>query len=84
MKISWILWWIISIGEIIVFLGLSVLLWSREIDAAGAIQTTELKLINIAVLAAAFLIPAIIQITWLIINIIYSKKQKTHSVVQNF
>lgn len=83
MKISWIIWWIVSTAEVIVFLASSFLLWSREIDATGAIQTTEIKLINISVLAAAFIIPAIIQIAWLIINLIYSRKQKNSSFAQS-
>jgi hypothetical protein len=47
----------------------------REVDAAGVTQTTKLKLINVGVLGFAYLILVIIQIIWLIINIIYSKKQ---------
>lgn len=84
MKTSWIFWWIVSITEIIVFLASSFFLWSREIDATGAIQTTEIKLINIAVLVAAFIIPAIIQIAWICFNFYYSRKQKNNSFVQSF
>ncbi|MCT1915597.1 MULTISPECIES: DUF3923 family protein [Staphylococcus] len=39
-------------------------------------QTTELKWINIAVLAAVYLIPLVIQLVWLIINLIFRNKQK--------
>ncbi|MDW8544620.1 MULTISPECIES: DUF3923 family protein [Staphylococcus] len=75
MKISWIFWWIISSIEVLSFLIFAVFLWMREVDAAGVTQTTKLKLINVGVLGFAYLILVIIQIIWLIINIIYSKKQ---------
>ncbi|EGQ3742579.1 DUF3923 family protein [Staphylococcus pseudintermedius] len=76
MRISWILWWVISIIELLSFIGFSVLLWLRDVDASGAVQTTELKWINMAVLAGAYIIPLVIQIAWLIINLIYTNKQK--------
>ncbi|GAB3058786.1 DUF3923 family protein [Salinicoccus sesuvii] len=76
MKVSWILWSIVTSTEIVVFSALTFLLWAREIDAAGAIQTTEIKLISIAVLALAFLIPAVVQVLWLTINLVMSRKYK--------
>ncbi|WP_180554236.1 DUF3923 family protein [Staphylococcus haemolyticus] len=76
MKISWIFWWIISAFEVLSFLGFAFLLWQRSADAAGVIQTTEVKWINIAVLGLAYLIPFLIQIVWLIINLIYSKRKQ--------
>ena len=48
---------------------LTILLWNRSMDATGALQTTEIKFLNILVLSAAFLIPAIIQLIWCIVNI---------------
>ncbi|MGX0193637.1 DUF3923 family protein [Staphylococcus haemolyticus] len=76
MKISWIFWWIISAFEVLSFLGFAFLLWQRSADAAGVIQTTEVKWINIAVLGIAYLIPFLIQIVWLIVNLIYSKRKQ--------
>ena len=43
MKVSWILWWILTIIEVGAFLTFSIFLWFREVDATGAVQTTELK-----------------------------------------
>ena len=80
MKISWILWSVISSVEVISFIAFSIFLWLRDIDASGAVQTTELKWINIAVLAAAYLIPLMIQIVWLIINLIFKNKQKKQAL----
>ncbi|WP_417654695.1 DUF3923 family protein, partial [Escherichia coli] len=51
MKFSWIFWWIVSVLEFSAFLILSFMVWFREVDATGAIQTIELKWINIAILA---------------------------------
>lgn len=76
MKVSWIFWWLVTIVEIASFLAISAFLWLREVDATGAVQTTELKLLNIAVLAAAFIIPFIIQVVWLVINIVIKNRQR--------
>lgn len=76
MKVSWIFWWIITIVEVASFLAISAFLWLREVDATGAVQTTELKLLNISVLAAAFIIPFIIQVVWLVINIVIKNRQR--------
>ncbi|EGQ3292450.1 DUF3923 family protein [Staphylococcus pseudintermedius] len=74
MKASWIFWWIITVLECTIFFSLSILLWNRNVDAAGALQTLEIKLLNILVLGAFFLIPAIIQLIWCIVNIIKVKE----------
>lgn len=76
MKISWIFWWLITILEFLSFAVLSIFLWMRNVDAGGITQTTEIKWINIAVLALAYMLPFIIQIVWLIINLVYQKKTK--------
>ncbi|MDK9872607.1 MAG: DUF3923 family protein [Staphylococcus equorum] len=75
MKFSWIFLWIISVLEFSAFLILSFMVWFREVDATGAIQTIELKWINIAILAVFFLLPFVMQLIWLIINLIYSKNK---------
>ncbi|MDG0819739.1 DUF3923 family protein [Staphylococcus equorum] len=76
MKFSWIFWWIVSVLELSAFLVLSFMVWFREVDATGAIQTIELKWINIAILAVFFLLPFVMQLIWLIINLIYSRNKK--------
>ena len=37
---------------------------------------TELKWVNIAVIGTTYLISLIIQLIWLIINLVFSRKQK--------
>ncbi|PTE84544.1 DUF3923 family protein [Staphylococcus equorum] len=76
MKFSWIFWWIVSVLGLSAFLVLSLMVWFREVDASGAIQTIELKWINLAILAVFFLLPFVIQFIWLIINLIYSRNKK--------
>ncbi|MGJ5682660.1 DUF3923 family protein [Staphylococcus equorum] len=76
MKFSWIFWWIVSVLGLSAFLVLSFMVWFREVDATGAIQTIELKWINIAILAIFFLLPFVMQLIWLIINLIYSRNKK--------
>ncbi|HBY81981.1 DUF3923 family protein [Staphylococcus sp.] len=80
MKISWISWWIMSILEIITFIFFAFMVWNRNVDAADVTQTTELKLVNLGVLGFAFLIPFIVQIAWLLANIVISKKQKNQAL----
>jgi hypothetical protein len=75
MKISWICWWTISCIEIISFIGVTIFLWTRKVDAAGIIQTTELKWTNVAIMAIAYLIPLMIQLIWLIINLVLTKNR---------
>lgn len=65
MRTSWILWWLVSILEFLSFIGISIFLWLREIDDSGAVQTTEIKLINIGILALFYTIPFVIQLIWL-------------------
>ena len=76
MKTSWFFWWIVSVLEFLSFIVLSLMVWFREVDASGAIQTIELKWINIAILAVFFLLPFVMQLIWLIINLIYSRNKK--------
>ncbi|PTI72062.1 DUF3923 domain-containing protein [Staphylococcus succinus] len=77
MKISWLFWWIVTILEVLSFAILSIFLWMRDVDAGGITQTTEIKWINIAVLAVAYMVPFIIQFVWLIINLVFRNKQTT-------
>lgn len=55
-------------------------LWLREIDGSGAVQTTEIKLINIGVLAIFYIIPFVIQLIWLVLNLINSNKKSQTSI----
>ncbi|MGS5802302.1 DUF3923 family protein [Staphylococcus aureus] len=48
--------------EILSFIGFTIFLWARNVDASGAIQTTELKWVNIAVIGTTYLISLIIQL----------------------
>lgn len=54
MKVSWVLWWILTIIEVGAFLTFSIFLWFREVDATGAVQTTELKWFSIGIMATLF------------------------------
>ncbi|MBF0840396.1 DUF3923 family protein [Staphylococcus lentus] len=43
----------------------------------GVTQTIELKWVNIGILFLAFLFPFLLQLIWLIFNIVVSKRQST-------
>ncbi|MCD8895891.1 DUF3923 family protein [Mammaliicoccus sciuri] len=79
MKVSWVLWWILTIIEVGAFLTFSIFLWFREVDATGAVQTTELKWFSIGIMATLFIIPFLTQLVWLIVNSITSKKLKSQN-----
>jgi len=75
MKKRWVFWWILNIFWLAIFIVGTIFIFLREVDGAGAYQTTEIKLISFLVLLIAFMFPFIIQIIWLIINFVTSKKQ---------
>lgn len=62
----------------ILFVVGTVFVWSREVDGSGAVQTPETKLLSFLVLLLAFLIPAIIQAIWLIINLVINNNKKAN------
>ena len=68
MKLSWALWWTVTLMEVLSFIALSALLLVRAEDAAGAQQTTELRLLNVVILVFSYLIPFAIQVVWFILN----------------
>ena len=76
-KLSWALWWTVTLIEVLSFIALSALLLVRAEDAAGAQQTTELRLLNVAILVFAYLIPFAIQVVWFILNK-RAEKKVTH------
>ncbi|MGV0354126.1 DUF3923 family protein [Corynebacterium confusum] len=76
-KLSWALWWTVTLIEVLSFIALSALLLVRAEDAAGAQQTTELRLLNVAILVFAYLVPFAIQVVWFILNK-RAEKKVTH------
>ena len=48
--------------------------WFRDQDAGGVTQTIELKWVNIGILFLAFLFPFLLQLIWLIFNIVVESK----------
>lgn len=69
MKARWGSWWITNIIWLGLFVVGTIVIWTREVDAAGVTQTPELKLVAFITLLIAFIIPIIIQMVWLIVNL---------------
>ncbi|MCG7448832.1 DUF3923 family protein [Corynebacterium aurimucosum] len=67
MKLSWALWWTVTLIEALSFIALSALLLVRAEDAAGAQQTTELRLLNVAILVFAYLVPFAMVKSWVVV-----------------
>ncbi len=65
-------WLFFQIIQLILFLCVSVFLFTRTIDGHGAVQTLEIKLISFAVWGIFFL--AILAIEWIIFFIARRKK----------
>jgi len=83
MKLRWIFWWAVNSFWFIIFAGLSLIILIRKVDGSGAVQTPEARLISFIVLLVAFLIPAFIQIIWLIINLVTTKKSQNLNAQNN-
>jgi len=77
MKKLWTLWWIANIFWVVIFVAGAVVVWIRDVDGAGVTQTPEAKLAAFIVLLIAFIFPVIIQVIWLIVNLIISSNKKT-------
>ncbi|WP_214483758.1 DUF3923 family protein [Bacillus sp. SM2101] len=86
MRISWIAWWIVNASGLLLFAIGYIYLTQRNVDATGAVQTPEIIMLNITVLVAAFVIPSLFQLVWLIVMI--SKKsnrnKKARSITINY
>lgn len=57
-------WVIFQIIQLLLFLGVSIFLFTRTVDGHGAIQTLEAKLISFAVWGIFFLV--ILAVEWII------------------
>ncbi|SES44503.1 DUF3923 family protein [Psychrobacillus sp. OK032] len=77
MKKLWLFWWIANIFWVAVFAVGTAFVWLREVDGAGVTQTTEAKLAAFIVLLIAFIFPVIIQVVWLIVNLVINSNKKT-------
>lgn len=61
------IWWTLSAFWIVVFGGLAIFIYNREVDAAGAVQTPEIKWFSLALLGGLFIIIAICHLIFLFI-----------------
>ena len=59
------LWWATSLLWLALFGAIATFIAVREVDAAGAVQTPELRLIAFAVLGAAFIFVLLCQLVFL-------------------
>lgn len=59
------LWWIINGAWLLLFSGLAIFIYFREVDAAGVVQTSELRWLSLALLGVVFIFFAIIQLIFL-------------------
>ena len=76
MKTSWIIWWIVTVFWMITFAGMSLAILIRKVDGSGMVQSPEARMYALIVLLIAYTIPFIIQIVWLIINIIVKYRKR--------
>lgn len=59
------IWWIINGIWLLLFSGLAIFIYFREVDAAGVVQTSELKWLSLALLGVVFILFAIVQFIFL-------------------
>ena len=58
------IWTIVSIAEVIVYIGVSLFLFLRIYDGAGAINTFEVKVISFAIWSMINLCVFLVQFVW--------------------
>lgn len=75
MSKKWIFWWGANLFWLITFIICAAIIWLRKADGADVIQTPELKLFSLLILVIVFIVPAIIQVVWLIINLLTNSKK---------
>lgn len=61
------IWWTLTVCWIVVFGGLATFIYTREVDAAGVVQTPELKWFSLALLGGLFIVIAICHFIFLFI-----------------
>ena len=70
------LWWATSLIWLVLFGVIAIFIAVREVDATGAVQTPELRLIAFAVLGVAFVFVLLCQLVFLY----FARKSKSASV----
>ncbi|MFS0878353.1 DUF3923 family protein [Solibacillus isronensis] len=61
------IWWALTLFWIIAFGGLATVIYTRDVDAAGVVQTPELKWFSLALLGGLFIFIAICHLIFLFI-----------------
>jgi len=77
MKKPWLFWWIANTFWAVIFVAGTAFVWLREVDGAGVTQTPEAKLAAFIVLLISFILPIIVQVVWLIVNLVITSNNKT-------
>ena len=58
------LWKVVNILELVIFVVGILFFWFRKVDGSGVVNTTNNKMVSIAMLVIFFIILAIIQLIW--------------------
>ncbi len=58
------LWWVGNVFWLVIFSVLAIIIGTRQVDGAGAIQTPEIRIITFIILGVAFVFVLIIQLIW--------------------
>ena len=61
------IWWALTACWIVVFGGLAIFIYGREVDAAGVVQTPELKWLSLALLGGLFIFIVICHLIFLFV-----------------
>ncbi|MET1180930.1 DUF3923 family protein [Peribacillus simplex] len=58
------LWWVANVFWLVIFSILAIVIGTRQVDGAGAVQTPEIRIITLIILGVAFVFILIIQLIW--------------------
>ncbi|MGE6614223.1 DUF3923 family protein [Peribacillus sp. NPDC076916] len=56
------LWWVANVFWLVIFSILAIVIGTRQVDGAGAVQTPEIRIITLIILGVAFVFILIIQL----------------------
>ena len=75
------MWWAINNVWLIIFAVGAIFIGVREVDAAGVVQTPEIKMISFAVLGIVFMVVVLFQLIFLFL---LEKVQRNNSTKRLF
>ena len=59
------LWWSATVFWLVIFFVFAIVIGTRQVDGAGVVQTSEIRMVTFIILGVAFVFILMIQLFWL-------------------